>query len=86
MCAFVFIQAPQWLTCSTAVFLLLVHVGLVVTQSCGTPGIPGIPGTHGRNGLDGPRGEKGDPGEQYTTYGTQNQILNTIPNTEHDTK
>nr|ABV57765.1 C1q-like-1 [Siniperca chuatsi] len=56
-------MAPQWLSCSTAVFLLLVHVGQVTTQSCGTPGIPGIPGTHGPNGIVGPKGEKGDPGE-----------------------
>lgn len=44
-------------------FLLLVHVGPVVSQSCGAPGIPGIPGTHGLNGMDGAKGEKGDPGE-----------------------
>nr|XP_046240901.1 complement C1q subcomponent subunit B-like [Scatophagus argus] len=56
-------MAPQWLSCSAALFLLLVHVGPVLTQSCGSPGIPGIPGTHGRNGADGPKGEKGDPGE-----------------------
>lgn len=56
-------MAPQWLSCSTAVFLLLVHITPVITQSCGTPGIPGIPGTHGPNGVDGPKGEKGDPGE-----------------------
>ncbi|KAM8756462.1 complement C1q subcomponent subunit B [Acanthopagrus schlegelii] len=56
-------MAPWWLSCSTAVFLLLVHVGPVVSQSCGAPGIPGIPGTHGLNGMDGPKGEKGDPGE-----------------------
>ncbi|XP_031160805.1 complement C1q subcomponent subunit B [Sander lucioperca] len=54
-------MAPQWLSCSTAVFLLLVHITVVITQSCG--GIPGIPGTHGRNGLDGVKGEMGDPGE-----------------------
>lgn len=57
------LQAPRWLSCSTAVFLLLVHVGPVVSQSCGAPGIPGIPGTHGLNGMDGAKGEKGDPGE-----------------------
>ncbi|XP_049894592.1 complement C1q subcomponent subunit B [Epinephelus moara] len=56
-------MAAQWLSCSTAVFLLLVHITPVVTQCGGTPGIPGIPGTHGPNGMDGPRGEKGDPGE-----------------------
>ncbi|XP_070758884.1 complement C1q subcomponent subunit B-like [Enoplosus armatus] len=58
-------MAPRWLSCSTAVFLLLVHVCPVLTQSCnsGTPGIPGIPGTHGPNGMNGPKGEKGDPGE-----------------------
>ncbi|XP_020507802.1 complement C1q subcomponent subunit B [Labrus bergylta] len=57
-------MAPWWLTCSTAACLLLVHVGPVVTQSCGGfPGIPGVPGTHGPNGLDGTKGEKGDPGE-----------------------
>ncbi|KAM9361940.1 complement C1q subcomponent subunit B [Symphorus nematophorus] len=56
-------MAPRWLSCSTAVFLLLVHITSVFTQSCGTPGIPGIPGSHGRNGMDGPKGEKGDPGE-----------------------
>ncbi|XP_041812006.1 complement C1q subcomponent subunit B-like [Chelmon rostratus] len=56
-------MAPQWLSCSTAVLLLLVHVGPVVSQSCGIPGIPGIPGSHGRNGQDGLRGQKGDPGE-----------------------
>nr|AFZ93920.1 complement component 1qB like-protein [Oplegnathus fasciatus]AFZ93922.1 complement component 1qB-like protein [Oplegnathus fasciatus] len=56
-------MAPRWLSCSTAVFLLLVHVDPVITQSCGTPGIPGIPGTHGPNGIDGPKGDKGDPGE-----------------------
>ncbi|XP_028261227.1 complement C1q subcomponent subunit B [Parambassis ranga] len=59
-------MAPRWLSCSTAVVLLLVHVSPVVTQmSCsgGVPGIPGIPGTHGPNGRDGPKGEKGDPGE-----------------------
>ncbi|KAM7005511.1 complement C1q subcomponent subunit B [Tautogolabrus adspersus] len=58
-------MAPWWLTCSTAVLLLLVHVGPVVTQSCssGYPGTHGIPGTHGPNGLDGTKGEKGDPGE-----------------------
>ncbi|XP_042336944.1 collagen alpha-1(X) chain-like [Plectropomus leopardus] len=57
-------MAPRWLSCSTAVFLLLVHITPVLTQSCGgTPGIPGIPGTHGPNGMDGPKGEKGDPGE-----------------------
>ncbi|KAG7999361.1 hypothetical protein GBF38_000449, partial [Nibea albiflora] len=55
-------QASWWLSCSTAVFLLLVHVGPVNTQSCGVPGIPGIPGTHGPNGVDGVKGEKGDPG------------------------
>ncbi|XP_078103758.1 complement C1q subcomponent subunit B [Sander vitreus] len=57
-------MAPQWLSCSTAVFLLLVHITAVITQSCGgNPGIPGIPGTHGPNGLDGLKGEMGDPGE-----------------------
>ncbi|XP_044206143.1 complement C1q subcomponent subunit B-like [Thunnus albacares] len=58
-------MAPQWLSCSTAVLLLLVHVAPVVTQSCtgGTPGIPGIPGTHGPDGKHGVKGEKGDPGE-----------------------
>ncbi|XP_034550764.1 complement C1q subcomponent subunit B-like [Notolabrus celidotus] len=58
-------MAPWWLSCSTAVFLLLLHIDLGVTQSCssGFPGIPGIPGTHGPNGLDGLKGEKGDPGE-----------------------
>ncbi|XP_071349387.1 complement C1q subcomponent subunit B-like [Trachinotus anak] len=57
-------MAPQWLSCSAAVLLLLVHVAPVVTQaSCGAPGIPGIPGTHGPIGRDGPKGEKGDPGE-----------------------
>ncbi|KAE8298889.1 hypothetical protein D5F01_LYC03398 [Larimichthys crocea] len=56
-------MAPWWLSCSTAVFLLLVHVGSVHTQACGVPGIPGIPGTHGPNGVDGLKGEKGDPGE-----------------------
>lgn len=56
-------MALKWLSCSTAVVLLLVLVRLVVTQSCGTHGIPGIPGTHGNNGMDGAKGEKGDPGE-----------------------
>ncbi|TDH14554.1 hypothetical protein EPR50_G00045050 [Perca flavescens] len=57
-------MAPQWLSCSTAVFLLLVHITAVITQSCGgNPGIPGIPGTHGPNGMDGPKGAMGDPGE-----------------------
>lgn len=56
-------MAPQWLSCSTAVFLLLVHLNPVVSQSCGIPGIPGIPGSHGPNGVDGPKGQKGDPGE-----------------------
>ncbi|XP_040888977.1 complement C1q subcomponent subunit B-like [Toxotes jaculatrix] len=59
-------MAPHWLSCCTAVLLLLVHVAPVVTQtSCmgGIPGIPGIPGTHGPNGKDGLKGEKGDPGE-----------------------
>ncbi|XP_068578380.1 complement C1q subcomponent subunit B-like [Cebidichthys violaceus] len=58
-------MAPRWLSCSTAVFLLLAHVAPVVTQSCygGSPGIPGIPGTHGPNGNNGGKGEKGDPGE-----------------------
>lgn len=56
-------MAPRWLSCSTAVFLLLVQVCPAFTQSCGTPGIPGIPGTHGPNGVDGLKGEKGDPGE-----------------------
>ncbi|XP_068450871.1 complement C1q subcomponent subunit B [Clinocottus analis] len=55
-------MAPWWLSCSTAVFLLLIHVGPVVTESC-YAGIPGIPGTHGSNGQHGPKGEKGDPGE-----------------------
>lgn len=67
-------MAPQWLNCSTAVLLLIVHVGLVVTQSCGTPGIPGIPGIHGRNGLDGPKGEKGDPGEAGQPVRGQNGL------------
>lgn len=58
------VQAPQWLSCCTAVLLLLVHVAPVVTQMCGgNPGIPGIPGIHGPNGSDGPKGEKGDAGE-----------------------
>ncbi|XP_068197785.1 complement C1q subcomponent subunit C-like [Antennarius striatus] len=57
-------MASQWLCCSTAVALLVAHVGLAVTQSCGHPGIPGIPGTHGLNGLDGLKGEKGDPGDE----------------------
>ncbi|XP_070700874.1 complement C1q subcomponent subunit B [Pempheris klunzingeri] len=58
-------MAPRWLSCSTAVFLLLVRVSPIVTQSCDryTPGIPGIPGAYGPDGLDGPMGEKGDPGE-----------------------
>ncbi|XP_034724323.1 complement C1q subcomponent subunit B-like isoform X2 [Etheostoma cragini] len=57
-------MGPHWLSCSTAVFLLLVHITAVITQSCGgNPGIPGIPGTHGPNGMDGPKGETGDPGE-----------------------
>ncbi|CAK6960837.1 complement C1q subcomponent subunit C-like [Scomber scombrus] len=58
-------MAPQWLSCSTAVLLLLVHVAPVVTQSCarGPGGIPGIPGTHGDNGNDGVKGEKGESGE-----------------------
>ncbi|XP_034388044.1 complement C1q subcomponent subunit B-like [Cyclopterus lumpus] len=58
-------MAPRWLSCSTAVVLLLVHVTPVVSQSCygGFPGIHGIPGTHGPNGHNGPKGEKGDPGE-----------------------
>ncbi|XP_022597780.1 complement C1q subcomponent subunit B-like [Seriola dumerili] len=57
-------MALRWLSCSTAVLLLLVHVAPVVAQtSCGAPGIPGIPGTHGPNGRDGTKGEKGDPGE-----------------------
>uniref|UniRef100_UPI0037E7386C complement C1q subcomponent subunit B n=1 Tax=Semicossyphus pulcher TaxID=241346 RepID=UPI0037E7386C len=58
-------MAPRWLSCSTAVLLLLFHISPVVSQSCGgaSPGIPGIPGTHGPNGLDGLKGEKGDPGE-----------------------
>ncbi|XP_026205399.1 complement C1q subcomponent subunit B-like [Anabas testudineus] len=57
-------MAPQRLSCSTALLLLLVHVAPVVTQTCGgSPGIPGIPGTHGPNGSDGPKGQKGDPGE-----------------------
>ncbi|KAM4588892.1 complement C1q subcomponent subunit A-like [Odontesthes bonariensis] len=55
-------MALQWLTCSTAVLLLLVHVILVDTQCSGIPGIPGIPGTHGPNGKDGLRGAKGDAG------------------------
>ncbi|XP_074504022.1 complement C1q subcomponent subunit B-like [Sebastes fasciatus] len=59
------LMAPRWLSCTTAAFLLLVHITPVVTQSCsgGIPGIPGIPGSHGPNGRDGPLGEKGDPGE-----------------------
>ncbi|XP_023265234.1 complement C1q subcomponent subunit B-like [Seriola lalandi dorsalis] len=61
-------MALRWLSCSTAVLLLLVHVAPVVTQtSCGAPGIPGIPGTHGPNGRDGTKGEKGDPGELRNT-------------------
>ncbi|KAM7401621.1 hypothetical protein PAMP_016923 [Pampus punctatissimus] len=59
-------MAPQWLSCSTAVLLLLVHVAPVVTQSSctgGPAGVPGIPGTHGANGRDGGKGETGDPGE-----------------------
>ncbi|XP_050930557.1 LOW QUALITY PROTEIN: collagen alpha-5(IV) chain-like [Lates calcarifer] len=58
-------SAPQWLSCITAVLVLLVHVSPVVTQTCtrGKPGIPGIPGTHGPDGRDGPKGAKGDPGE-----------------------
>lgn len=56
-------MAPQWLSCCTAAFLLLVHVGPVLTQTCGTPGIPGIPGTHGPHGRDGSKGDGGDPGE-----------------------
>nr|XP_020466838.1 complement C1q subcomponent subunit B-like [Monopterus albus] len=58
-------MVPQWLSCSTAALLLLLHITTAVTQSCSgvTPGIPGIPGTHGPDGRDGPKGEKGDPGE-----------------------
>ncbi|KAK9529637.1 hypothetical protein VZT92_013717 [Zoarces viviparus] len=56
-------MAPRWLSCSTAVFLLLVHITPAVTQSCYGGGIPGIPGTHGPNGNNGAKGEKGDPGE-----------------------
>ncbi|KAL6112343.1 c1qb [Pungitius sinensis] len=56
-------MAPWWLSCSTAAFLLLVHIGLVVTQSCLGGGVPGIPGTHGPNGNNGPKGARGDPGE-----------------------
>ncbi|CAJ1051982.1 complement C1q subcomponent subunit B-like [Xyrichtys novacula] len=58
-------MALWWLSCSTAVFLLLVHINPGLTQSCGGgyPGIPGVPGTHGPNGLDGQKGEKGDTGE-----------------------
>ncbi|GAA6216899.1 complement C1q subcomponent subunit C-like [Lates japonicus] len=58
-------MAPQWLSCITAVLVLLVHISPAVTQTCtrGKPGIPGIPGTHGPDGRDGPNGAKGDPGE-----------------------
>ncbi|KAM8914898.1 complement C1q subcomponent subunit A-like [Spinachia spinachia] len=56
-------MAPWWPSCCTAAFLLLVHVGPVVTQSCLGGGIPGIPGTHGPNGNNGPKGARGDPGE-----------------------
>ncbi|CAI5687256.1 complement C1q subcomponent subunit B [Oreochromis niloticus] len=58
-------MALQWLSCSTAVLLFLVHITPADMQSCngGFPGIPGIPGTHGPNGNDGTKGEKGDPGE-----------------------
>ncbi|XP_019952147.1 complement C1q subcomponent subunit B-like [Paralichthys olivaceus] len=59
-------MALQWLSFSTAVLLLLVHVAPALTQSpcsTGPPGIPGIPGIHGPNGRDGPKGERGDPGE-----------------------
>ncbi|KAK5873132.1 hypothetical protein PBY51_013773 [Eleginops maclovinus] len=55
-------MAPRWLSCSTAVVLLMLLITPAVTQSC-SPGIPGIPGTHGPNGMDGLKGEKGDPGE-----------------------
>lgn len=55
-------MAPRWLSCGTAVFLLLLHISLVVSQSCSN-GIPGIPGSHGPNGMDGPMGEKGNAGE-----------------------
>ncbi|XP_029287799.1 complement C1q subcomponent subunit B [Cottoperca gobio] len=69
-------MAPQWLSCSTAVFLLLVHITPVVTQSCGgTHGIPGIPGTHGPNGQDGPAGQKGDPGEAEQPVRGQKGLL-----------
>lgn len=59
-------QALQWLSCSTAVLLFLVHITPADMQSCngGISGIPGIPGTHGPNGNDGAKGEKGDPGER----------------------
>ncbi|XP_029989161.1 complement C1q subcomponent subunit B [Sphaeramia orbicularis] len=59
-------MAPQWLSCGTAVLLLLAQTGPVVAQmSCSafSPGIPGIPGLHGPNGRDGPKGQKGDPGD-----------------------
>ncbi|XP_047437869.1 complement C1q subcomponent subunit B [Mugil cephalus] len=57
-------MAPYWLSCSTAVLLLVVHISPVTTQcGGGHPGIPGIPGTHGPNGRDGPKGDKGDTGD-----------------------
>ncbi|XP_030584296.1 complement C1q subcomponent subunit B-like [Archocentrus centrarchus] len=58
-------MALRWLSCSTAVLLLLVHIVPADTQNCNRAlnGIPGIPGTHGPNGRDGAKGEKGDPGE-----------------------
>ncbi|KAM6946573.1 complement C1q subcomponent subunit B-like isoform 2-T2 [Lycodopsis pacificus] len=56
-------MAPRWLSCSTAVLLLLGYITPAVTQSCYGGGIPGIPGTHGPNGNNGAKGEKGDPGE-----------------------
>ena len=62
-------MAPRWLSCSTAVLLLLIHIVPVITQMCGgSPGIPGIPGTHGPNGKDGPKGEKGDVGESVQPF------------------
>lgn len=56
-------MAPQWLSCCTAAFLLLVHLSPVLMQMCGTPGIPGIPGIYGPHGMDGQKGDKGDQGE-----------------------
>lgn len=62
-------MAPWCLSCGTAaVVLLLVHVGPVLPQSCGTPGIPGIPGSNGAHGVDGYMGEKGDPGEDALPF------------------